>query len=99
MERFTLYPHPTKRGYLLNVQADAMGHLGSRVVIPLVPLAELPKPATRLNPVVDVDGQPYVIVTQSMGAVPVKMLKHGVGNLADRYDEIIAAMDLLLQGF
>lgn len=99
MERFTIYPHPTKRGYLLNVQADAMSHLDSRVVIPLVPLAELPRPATRLNPVVDIDGEQYVMLTQSMAAVSVKLLKHGVGSLADRYDEIVAAMDLLLQGF
>ncbi|TAM54282.1 MAG: plasmid maintenance protein CcdB [Paraburkholderia sp.] len=99
MERFTIYPHPTKRGYLLNVQADAMGHLDSRVVIPLVPLTELPKPATRLNPLVDIDGEQYVMVTQSMGAVSVKLLKQGVGSLSDRYDEIVAAMDLLLQGF
>jgi toxin CcdB len=99
MERFAIYPHPTKRGYLLNVQADTMGHLDSRVVIPLVPLAELPKPATRLNPVVDIDGAPYVMLTQSMGAISVKLLKQRVGSLADRYDEIVAAMDLLLQGF
>jgi len=99
MERFAIYPHPTKRGYLLNVQADSMGHLGSRVVIPLVPLAELPRPATRLNPVVDIDGERYVMVTQSIGAVPIKFLKHSVGSLAHRYDEVVAAIDLLLQGF
>jgi toxin CcdB len=34
-----------------------------------------------------------------MGAVPVKLLKQSVGSLADRYDEIVAAMELLLQGF
>jgi toxin CcdB len=64
-----------------------------------VPLAELPRPAARLNPVVDIDGEQYVMLTQSMSAVPVKLLKQSVGSLADRYDEIVAAMDLLLQGF
>lgn len=76
-----------------------MGHLDSRVVIPLLPLAELPKPAIRLNPVVDIDGEQYVMLTQSMGAVSVKLLKQRVGSLADRDDEIGAAIDLLLQGF
>jgi hypothetical protein len=76
-----------------------MGHIDSRFVILLVLLGELPKPATRFNPVVDVDGEQYVMLTQAMGAVSAKLLKQGVGSLADRYDEIVVAMDLLLQGF
>lgn len=64
-----------------------------------VSLAGSPRPATRLNPVADIDGERYVMLTQSMGAVSVKLLKQSVGSLADRYDEVIAAIDLLLQGF
>jgi hypothetical protein len=50
MERFTVYPHPDNRGYLLNIQADSIGHLGSRVVIPLLRASEYRLPASRLNP-------------------------------------------------
>jgi len=100
MARFNLYPHPTKRGYLLNVQADTTDHLDSRVVIPLVPLAEAPKPlAALLNPSVDIEGTSYVMLTQLMGAMPAKLLKQPVANLGYLSDEIVAAIDLLLQGY
>jgi toxin CcdB len=99
MERFNVYPNPSGRGYLLNVQADAMDHLATRVVIPLLPLDELPNPATGLNPLFVIDEAQYIMVTQSMAAVPVKLLKRSVCSLSDRYDEIVGALDLLLQGF
>jgi CcdB protein len=36
--------------------------------------------------------------TQFMAAIPTSELKHEIGNLADRRDEIVNAIDLLLQG-
>jgi toxin CcdB len=99
MARFDVYAHPTKRGYLLNIQADALGNLESRVVIPLLPMSELQRPASRLNPLVEIDDEQFVMVTQSMAAVSVKLLRRRVSSLADRSHEIIAAIDLLLHGF
>ncbi|KAE8761244.1 plasmid maintenance protein CcdB [Paraburkholderia madseniana] len=98
MERFTVYPHPDNRGYLLNIQADSMGHLGSKVVIPLLQASEYRLPASRLNPQFEILGKQYVLLTQSMGAMPVKLLNQAVCNLSDRAHEIVAAIDVLFNG-
>ena len=37
-------------GYLMDVQADMLNRLNTRVVVPLLPLSEAPKPAKVLNP-------------------------------------------------
>ena len=99
MERFTAYPNPSGPGYLLNVQADLMNPFNTRVVIPLLPLTEAPKPAKTLNPLFDIEGVQYSMVTQYMAAVPAKELKGPAFNAQDRHDEIVAAIDFLFHGF
>lgn len=99
MARFDAYPNPSGTGFLLDVQADLMSHFNTRLVIPLLPLTVAPKPASTLNPVFELDGSPHSLVTQYMAAVPVTLLRQPVANLAGQRGEIIAAIDLLLQGF
>jgi toxin CcdB len=99
MARFEVYPNPDGRGYLIDVQADVMSLFNTRVVIPVLPLDEAPKPAKTLNPLFEIDGQPYSMVTQYMAAVPAKLLKTPAFSVSDRRGEIVAAIDLLLQGF
>lgn len=99
MERFNIYPNPSGNGYLINVQADAMSQFNTRMVIPLVKIDQAPKLAKTLNPVFEIEGLAYSMVTQHMAAVPSKLLKSPVANVSQRSDEIISAIDLLLQGF
>ncbi len=99
MARYSVYPHPAGRGYLVDVQSDAMAHFNTRMVIPLLPLDEAPLPATTLNPLFDIAEKRYSMVTQYMAAYPVKGLKGAVLNAEDRRNEIVAAIDLLLHGF
>jgi len=75
MPRFTVYRNPYSEGYLLDVQANILDHLNTRVVVPLLPLPSAPKPAKTLNPVFDVAGTSVVMVTQFMAAVPISLLK------------------------
>jgi toxin CcdB len=42
MERFNVYPNPLGAGYLLNVQAQMLEHLTSRLAILLLTLKEAP---------------------------------------------------------
>lgn len=99
MERFNVYPNPSGKGYLLNVQADMLLHLHSRLVIPLLPVESVPAPTKNLHPVFDINGQVCVLATQAMAAVPSKLLKQPVCNLRNRYDEVVGAIDFLLNGF
>jgi toxin CcdB len=96
--RFSVYPNPDGDGYLLDVPAEVMRHLNTRVVIPLIAVAAAPKPATRLNPIFVIDDIEHSLVTQFMAAIPADLLKREVTNAAERRAEIVNAIDLLLQG-
>lgn len=99
MTRFAAYPNPDGPGYLLDVQADLLSHLNTRIVVPLLPLALAPTPASTLNPVFEIEGQAFAMATQFLAAVPANILKSSIASLEGRRDEITAAMDLLFQGF
>ncbi|MFC0661015.1 CcdB family protein [Eoetvoesiella caeni] len=68
-------------------------------MIPLLPLAEAPKPAKTLNPLFNIEGIEYSMVTQYLAAVPVKDLKVAIFNIQNRHDDIVAAIDFLFHGF
>lgn len=99
MARFDVYGSPDRNGFLVDVQADLMSNLNSRLVIPLVPAGIAPAPIKVLNPIFQIEGATYLMLTQQMAAVSAQMLKRPVLNVNDRRDEVVAAMDLLLQGF
>ncbi|WP_153147680.1 CcdB family protein [Dechloromonas sp. H13] len=99
MPRFAVYRNPEGVGYLLDIQADLLSHLNTRVVVPLLPLAVAPKPASTLNPVFEIEGASVCMVTQFMAAVPAQMLKSPMFSLESRRNDITAAIDLLFQGF
>jgi toxin CcdB len=99
MAKFSVYPNPEGGGYLIDVQADLMRHLNTRMVIPLLPLEVAPTPAQTLNPLFDIDGTCHAMVTQYMAAVPVKVLRDAVFIAENRRNDIVTAIDLLLHGF
>lgn len=99
MARYAVYKNPDGAGYLLDIQADLLSHLNTRVVVPLLPLNIAPKPAGTLDPVFQIDGGSVVMVTQFMAAVPAQMLKSPVLSLESMRNDIMAAIDLLFQGF
>lgn len=99
MARFDVYSLPEEKGYLLDVQADLLDHLNTHIVIPLLPSSYAPRPAQYLNPSFNVEGEKLVMVTQFMAAVPSGMLRNPITNLESMRNEIVAAIDFLMQGF
>ncbi len=99
MAKYDVFPNPSGDGFLLDVQTDLLSDLNTRVVVPLLPKYSAPKPATRLNPTFDIDGQSVVMVTQFLAAVPIGILKSSVGNLKEEFDTVTIAVDMLMQGF
>lgn len=98
MARFDVYASPEGRGYLLDVQADLLSSLNTRVVVPLMPVDVAPSPAKRLNPVFDIENEGFVMVTQFLSAVPVAILKTPFSNFALHDTEITGALDMLTTG-
>ncbi|HBA89025.1 MAG TPA: plasmid maintenance protein CcdB [Geobacter sp.] len=85
--------------YLLNVQADLLAPLTTRVVVPLVSMSAIGKPVARLNPQFTIKGITVVMSTAQLAGVDKKILGEKVGSLKERRDEIIAALDFLFVGF
>jgi len=99
MAKYDVFPNPAGDGLLLDVQTDLLSDLNTRVVVPLLPKPRAPKPATRLNPVFDIDGQAFVMVTQFLAAVPAGILKSPIGKLDGDFEKVTIAVDMLMQGF
>lgn len=98
MARFHVYQGADDGGLLLDLQANLLGHLNTCVVAPLLPLASAPVPAKVLNPLVDIDGERYMVATQYLAAVPRKLLGRQVASLQDDATVIVSALDCLFQG-
>lgn len=99
MARFDVYANDSDPGYLLDVQADLLGGLNTRVVVPLLPMPLAPKPAAQLNPSFEIQGVAVSMVTQFMAAVPEAELKQHVASLDHARDAILGAIDFLHQGW
>ncbi len=99
MPKYDVYENPDGAGLLLNVQADFLETLNTRLVVPLLPQSKAPLPAKRLNPLFEIDGDNYVMVTQFLAAIPKSLLKKHIGNIEEHFSEINDALDLLITGF
>lgn len=100
MARFDLHRAPRgARGYVLDVQADLLAGLPTRVVLPVLRPADAPPVVRDLNPVLDVGGEPHVLVTQYLAVLRRGALGPRVGNLAGDRVAITRALDTLLTGF
>ena len=90
--------HRFGSGIVLDCQSDLLSHIASRLVVPLVLKSKAPTSVARLNPVFEIDGKDYVMVTQSAAAVRTQQLGAVAATLADRRFEIIDALDVLISG-
>ena len=98
MAQFDVFRLPRGAGSILvvDVQNKLFDGLATRVVAPLYPLSAKDKPILRLNPVVEIEGQHYLLAIQEMSALRVKSLGAKVASLEARRDEIVAAIDFLI---
>jgi toxin CcdB len=83
----------------MDVQAKLLDHLATRVVVPLVPEPDAPKPIKELNPIFDVDGVSHVMLTQALASIPARELKRAVTSLDSEHDQVTRALDVLLLGY
>lgn len=85
--------------YLLDIQSDFLDRLATRVVVPMMPLAMYGQPINRLNPVFRIDDDDFVAVATELAGVSKACLGERILSLSNRRDEIVAAIDFVLQGF
>ncbi len=103
MAQFDVYLNPnadTRKAipYLLDVQADLLDMLTTRVVAPLVLMDEMGLAARQLNPIFKIKGVAVVMSTAELAGIANRSLGNKVATLKNKRDEIIAALDLLFTG-
>jgi toxin CcdB len=99
LAQYDYFPRHEGSGFWVNCQTDFMSNFGTRFVIPLMPLPEAPVPASRLNPLFEIEGEIYSLVTQFAGNIPARELGQPAGSLADDSFRITNALDFLTGGF
>jgi toxin CcdB len=100
MAHLDVYPMPggARRGYVVDVQANLLSGLATRVVVPLMKEGAVRSVAAGLNPVFSIKGQRHVMLTQALAAVPCRELREVAGSLQDQRETVLRALDLLLTG-
>jgi toxin CcdB len=85
--------------FLLDVQADLLADLGTRIVIPLMSDRKAGPPIRGLQPVVAIYGERYVLRTELMGSVHRSQLGSLVTSFTGQRDIVVSALDFLFDGF
>lgn len=102
MPQLAVYRNPRRSAehapFLVDVQSDLV-QTQLRVVVPLVKPDYFGPAARTLNPLVQVQAVGYVLSPAEIGSLPSKDLGVPVADLRDLRQEIMAALDFLLQGF
>jgi toxin CcdB len=98
MAQFDYYPQRDAPDYWLDCQTEFMVSFDTRFVVPLLPFEFVPPPVRHLNAVFEIKGERHTMVTQYASAVPAAELRHKMGSLANRQDDIIRALDFLTSG-
>lgn len=104
MAQFDVYKNPnpeTKQTipYLLDIQADLLCSLTTRVVVPLYSLSAMGKAAQHLNPRFSIKRTAVIMSTAELAGVTQNSLGDKVCSLQEHRNEIIAALDFLITGF
>lgn len=97
--RFQVYRITGTGQLVIDLQANILDDLGTRIVAPFLPASEFNRTIGRLNPRVDIGGELYIAAIHLMGAVPSSQLNGPELDLTERGDEITAALDFAFQGF
>jgi toxin CcdB len=104
MAQFTVYKNknPQTRSavpFLLDLQNDLLSDLETRVVVPLYPASTLKgKTLKTLTPVLEIEGESYVMLTPQLAGIPKNELGPPVTQVEQHRAAIIAAIDLLVTG-
>jgi toxin CcdB len=85
--------------YLLDIQADLLNALSTRVVVPLIVSSKMGKAITHLNPQFTISNTPVLMSTAELAGISFRSLGEKMCSLKSHRTEIIAALDFLFTGF
>ncbi len=104
MAQWDVFENPSPRmrealPYVVVVQSDLLGGLGTRLVAPLARhLSTQPGITRRLSPTLNVQGEPVVLVAHECAPVDARALRQPVTSVRTQSHLIIDALDAVLSG-
>lgn len=104
MGQFTVYENPNEATnktypYVLDIQSNLLEDLRTTVVIPLCPTTLAGNKAiTKLSPILQIDGQQFIALTQLIAGVDRKSVGKEICDLSDYRSEMIASLDFIIFG-
>ena len=104
MARYDVYPTPflderRHTPYWLDVQADHLQALATRVIVPLRRIDAKTQRKDRLNPELKIDGHAVFADTANIAAFPMALLRRPVANVRPQRLDIDNALDTLFAGY
>jgi toxin CcdB len=84
--------------YIVDVQADLLRHLDTRLVVPLGRAATGFKSLARLTPQVEVEGEHLLFLVNHAVSMQRSILGPVVGSVAENSIDLLNAIDFLLTG-
>jgi len=83
---------------VVDCQADHFADIATRLVVPVEPVANAHRPQPRLDPIIDINGDAMMLLTQFATAVRAIELRKPVASIVGDRPAIVAAFDMLLTG-
>lgn len=104
MAQFDVYANNnrnTKKIYpfLVDIQHDALSHLATRLVVPLVNTSVKPGMSmAKLTPEITIDEASFIFMTPQLAAVPAELLQEPLGSLSHSRHLLVDAIDFAITG-
>jgi toxin CcdB len=104
MAQWDVYPNPSQRSreeipYLVDLQSELLGGLGTRLVAPLARTRLAPTGLPRrLCPVFSIDGVDVMLLPQEAGPIEARLLKRRTATLRAHAHDIVGALDAVVGG-
>ncbi|ELC5048565.1 CcdB family protein [Salmonella enterica] len=104
MKQFAVYKNKSRNKqaypYFIDVQADMLAHLNTRLVMPLTQKANSNSQVKALTPIITIDQIDYVVLATMITTTDVKNLKAEdvVMDASHLRDQLVSAIDMMILG-
>jgi toxin CcdB len=104
VKQFTVYKNRSRNKqaypYFIDVQADMLAHLNTRLVMPLTQKANSNSQVKVLTPVITIEQVDYVVLATMITTTDVKNLKDedAIMDASHLRDQLVSAIDMMILG-
>lgn len=98
MAKFDVY-RSDQGSVVLDCQSDLLSGLNTRFVVPLADPDDAVQVDRKLNPILDVAGDPMMMLTHFASAIPASAIGYRIASTADQQYVVANALDMLISGY